>query len=325
MPKIPTLPKLLASKIYKTGQTRGADDDVIFQNRVGRNSTVLISYSSFDKIVEEDDQFENGYIVLISPDEYFNDPSFGNELKKRGLSLGENALLFYETRSQWNKFNPDDKGFSFATSRTAPLGGQYVARVPSLTSESAEKIIKGYSNSKLKGAGIRVYEYASTEITVKARIQLELLFWHCENAKAVAKFTGMSDDDIEIRIKYNTDLATKFELDNWDELKVMRIINENKNTICPLCLKPLSANGFFSKVVQAIGREVPDLTITELNLFHIKELRIGEYNHKPYNLGWGHHHCNVVTKDAGIMETLVWMKEVIELNEKSGYKITSDI
>jgi hypothetical protein len=42
--KLPKLPQLLERKIYKTGQTRGADDDVIYQNRVGRNSTVLIPY-----------------------------------------------------------------------------------------------------------------------------------------------------------------------------------------------------------------------------------------------------------------------------------------
>lgn len=30
MPRPPKLPKLLDRKFYKTGQTRGADDDVIF-------------------------------------------------------------------------------------------------------------------------------------------------------------------------------------------------------------------------------------------------------------------------------------------------------
>ena len=40
--KLPKLPELLERKISKTGQTRGADDDVIFQNRVSRNNTVLI-------------------------------------------------------------------------------------------------------------------------------------------------------------------------------------------------------------------------------------------------------------------------------------------
>lgn len=35
--KLPKLPELLERKISKTGQTRGADDDVIFQNRVSRS------------------------------------------------------------------------------------------------------------------------------------------------------------------------------------------------------------------------------------------------------------------------------------------------
>ncbi len=42
--KIPKLPQLLDRKIYKSGQTRGADDDEIYQNRVNRNSTALIRY-----------------------------------------------------------------------------------------------------------------------------------------------------------------------------------------------------------------------------------------------------------------------------------------
>ena len=41
MPKkgLPKLPSLLDRKIYKTGQTRGADDDEIYQNRVSRTSS----------------------------------------------------------------------------------------------------------------------------------------------------------------------------------------------------------------------------------------------------------------------------------------------
>lgn len=70
---------------------------------------------------------------------------------------------------------------------------------------------------------------------------------------------------------------------------------------------------------QAAGREVIDLTITQLNLFHIDELRMGVCNHRPYNLGWGHHHCNVVVKDAGISATLRWMYEVIQRNIADGH------
>ena len=98
-----------------------------------------------------------------------------------------------------------------------------------------------------------------------------------------------------------------------------RILNHSKITICPLCLEEVSAEGFFSKMEQANGREVLDLTITQLNLFHIEELSYGVFNHKPYNLGWGHHHCNVVVKDSGILETLQWMAEIVAENQRIGY------
>lgn len=70
---------------------------------------------------------------------------------------------------------------------------------------------------------------------------------------------------------------------------------------------------------QAVGREVLDLTITQINLFHIEELRMGLFNHRPYNVGWGHHHCNVVVKDVGIRETLDWMRVVLQRNIEEGH------
>ena len=81
--RLPKIPSLLDRKIYKTGQTRGADDDVIYQNRVGRNSTVLIPYAYFDscKIAPDNEgQFERGFIVLIKPEDYFNNDVFQEEM-----------------------------------------------------------------------------------------------------------------------------------------------------------------------------------------------------------------------------------------------------
>ena len=76
-----------------------------------------------------------------------------------------------------------------------------------------------------------------------------------------------------------------------------------------------------SRIVQAHGREVPDLTVTEISLFHIEELRPGVFNHRPYNLGWGHHHCNVVVKDSGIFPTLKWLVDIIARNRRAGFDI----
>jgi len=321
MARPPKIPKLLASKIYKTGQTRGADDDVIFQNRVNRNNTVLIPLQNFEacKLAPTDEgKYDNGFIVLINPDEYFANDVVPKKMTELGLELGNNALLFYYSRTQWNAYNPVEKGLTIATSRSNPLGGQYVARVPSTTSKEDKKIMDGYSTTSMKGAGIRVYEFASSEIIKQCRVQLEYIYWSCHDATEVSEELGMSKEDIKKRVEHITDTANELGLSNLKQLQERRIINMDSKSICPLCLKEISAWGFYNKVQQAEGRAVSDLTVTQLNLFHIDELRIGQFNHKPYNLGWGHHHCNIVVKDAGIYETLKWMNEVVEINKKAG-------
>ncbi len=323
MPRSPRLPQLLERKIYKTGQTRGATDDEIFQNRVGRNSTVLISYDFWEIASVPppgERQFENGLIALITPNSYFDTPNINQEMQARGLTLGVNALVFYETRADWRAYNPEARGWQPAQSRRAPLGGKYVARVPATTATNeGDKINRGFTTTGAKGAGIRVYEYASTDAIQKCRLQLEALFWRCIDSTEVALEQGMSRADITTRQQYNRNLCEMEGLLDMYRLLNQRLVNANGRTSCPLCLEEVSASGFFTRVEQAEGRVVPDLTITQLNLFHVEELRLGRYGHRPYNLGWGHHHCNVVVKDAGIHPTLIWMYDVVRRNIDEGY------
>jgi len=317
MPRLPRLPLLLGRKIYKTGQTRGADDDVIYQNRVLRNSTVLIPLSCWElcrKPPAGEDRYENGYIVLISPDEYFGMKDPTRELDAQGLKLGKNALVFYETRGQWNEHTPAELKWRTASSRRSPLGGQYVARVPGITAESGGKINQGFTTTANKGAGIRVYEYASSDIIRKVNVQLEALFWLSGDAQIVAKKYGMGDKELSLRRDEILKIARAEGLLDYKRLAEARVIDRANVTICPLCLAQLSSEGFFARMEQAEGRAVPDITVTQLNLFHLNELRVGSFNHLPYNVGWGHHHCNVVVRDAGIPKTIEWMKSVLERN-----------
>ena len=90
------------------------------------------------------------------------------------------------------------------------------------------------------------------------------------------------------------------------------MVDDENRTICPLCKRHISAGDFLKRGEQAEGREVYDITVTEVSLFHIQELRVGKLQHKIYNLGWGHHFCNVVVKDAGIVPTLKWMRDVLD-------------
>jgi len=129
----------------------------------------------------------------------------------------------------------------------------------------------------------------------------------------------MTWDDAKQRQSAITEICEKDGLHDRQKLTTIRILSKLGHTICPLCLEELSSNGFFNRLEQAEGRAVPDLTVTQLNLFHIQELRIGVFNHRPYNLAWGHHHCNVVVKDSGIEETLEWMSRVLQRNTAEGH------
>ena len=229
--------------------------------------------------------------------------------------------MFYETRTQWNANNPGALNWQPAESRVSPLRGQYVARISATTASdnAGGKIIRGFDTTANKGAGIRVYEYAGETAIADCRCQLEALFWLCEDSEAVVVANGMTSRDAALRKSAILEECEHRGLFDLHRLAGVRIVNRNSKTICPLCLVELSSQGFFNRMVQAEGREVLDLTITQISLFHIEEVRMGAFNHRPYNLGWGHHHCNVVVKDSGIVETLRWMNSVLRRNIADGH------
>ncbi|MCH7493150.1 BstXI family restriction endonuclease [bacterium] len=317
------LPEFVAKKIYKTGQTRGADDDQPFQNRVLRSSTVLIPYSlwSRNKTVRTH-SFACGAIILVEPPTYAGWLAAGSI--PPGVVIGTNALVYYETRQQWTKHPPHNWGFVAASSRTPiarkrlPLGGQFFARVPATTSAGQGTIKEGFVGraSGGKGAGIRIYEYASCETLKATRLQLAYLAWQTKSMVSLAQSKGVlnpvaSKKAVETECK-RLRLSTISKLERAGTMC-------NGMTICPLCRVPIDAGDLLAPVPQMKGREVLTQRITKVNLFHIEPLVPGRFNHKSYNLGWGHHHCNVVATDAGIARTLDWLSKVLKNN---GYLVT---
>jgi BstXI restriction endonuclease len=317
---LPRLPRLVEQKLVKTGYTRGATLKEIYQNRVTRNNPVLIPWGAWDRCKapgDGNDTYENGFIVLLEPSWYFTTADPDLQMEARGLELGVNALLIFRHRSDWDRFRPrtgrlaNGKPFVVAKSRSAPLGGVYFARIHATVAHNGGSRIEGFNTSRLRGAGIRVYEYASAATILQARLQLECLMWLCRDAPEQMVTAGMSVADADRRRAAQLTEAARNHLLDYGRLITLRMVNVNLHTICPLCMKTMSAGEFLRRSVQAPGRETHDLTTTEASLFHIEELRVGSHQHKPYNLAWGHHFCNVVVKDAGILPTLAWMREVV--------------
>lgn len=318
---LPPLPSLLQQKLTKTGYTRGATVREIYQNRVTRNNTVLIDWRYWKDCSPppEESVYENGFIGLVAPSWYFQNPEKSDsDLAAVGLEIGRNALLLFTKRTDWDRFVPpkgrlpNGKPFGVATSRVEPLGGTYFARVAATVADGGGEIISGFNTTSLRGAGIRVYEYASQATIKSARTQLECLAWMCSDSEPAMKQAGMTTADIQQRRGSVMATAEAEGLLDTSRLKASWVVNSRSQTICPLCKEEISALDLMKRSAQAVGREVHDLTITEISLFHIQELRMGTFQHKPYNLGWGHHHCNVVVKDAGIKLTLEWMEQVLK-------------
>ena len=282
-----------------------------------RNNTVLIRLNYWDLCKPTDDlSYEKGFIVLVDPEWYFTRDNPDGDLKQKGMTLGRNTLLAFERRSDWETYGPpnmlpDGTALSPAKSRRNPLEGNYVARVAATVSDHSVPIISGFDTTGTRGAGIRVYEYAPKNRIAECRLQLEALMWKCRNSIAAMSAAGMTADDAKDRKCYTIEAAKAAGLLDIDRLTKLRILTAEGHTCCPLCLDPLDAASFLSREEQAPGRETHDLTTTQISLFHLRELRVGELGHRSYNLAWGHHHCNVVVKDAGIDETLKWMQKVL--------------
>lgn len=325
--KFEKLPKLVEQKIYKTGQTRGATINEIYQNRVARNSTVLIPWNQLNECRHpyHNDDYENGFIVLVDPDWYFSDSGKDSELAAQNVELGKNAVLFYQQRRQWYKYGeeflqkgklPDGKPFCAPVRRESPIGGTVLSRLHATTAKSGDSLYMGFNETRLRGAGIRVYEYASKDVIQKVKLQLEALFWLCPGSIPLCVAEGGTLAGATRRRNETLKRCQVEGLLDYAKLRDIRAINEKNETMCPLCRKIIRADEFLCREEQAEGRETWDSTVTEVSLFHISELRVGTLQHRPYNLGWGHHFCNVVVKDVGIESTLEWMTHVLINNRR---------
>lgn len=297
------LPEDIRKKIGKTKQTRGAQpyDRVPYQNRVNRTGIAVVPYRFRNTL--HPDGFIDGYRVMVKPDEYFEAPGVRGPGFDPAVEVGRNAFVYYDSRRDWRRFPPPADWIA-CPDRSGT--GHYIARVPATTAtdaDEAREVVAG------EPQGIRFFEYASPTDLERSIAQLSWLAWLTEGIDAVRTDGEAGIPKTLQRYLDENDLAVS---ERFLEMgAIVRHPLGGFRAVCPLCRAVITAKELMSRVEQMEGREVVDLTITEVNLFHIKELRPGEYNHRPYNLAWGHHHCNAVARDNGVGWTIDWMQAVL--------------
>lgn len=288
------LPSAVKDKINKTKQTRGAQpyERVPYQNRVNRNSIAVVPYAFRNRL--HPDGFESGYRILVRPSDYFHAAGVPREDFDSSVRIGDDAFVYYDNRREWISLPPDP---TWVPCEDRSGDGHYIARVPATVAAEGAAVVEGVPQ------GIRFFEYASSEEIRDTVAQLAWLAWNTDGIDNVS--AGPPQTLI--------DYLDERQLRDAKRLVAIGAVEPEPHhrAICPLCLQVITLSGLMSRVVQAEGREVVDLTTTEVNLFHLRDLRPGEYNHVAYGLAWGHHHCNAAARDHGIEYTLDWMESVL--------------
>lgn len=95
-------------------------------------------------------------------------------------------------------------------------------------------------------------------------------------------------------------------------------------TLCPLCLTPLNKPPAGLELPEREEVFQPPWRPTKreegepesLQLFHTEPLRESKIHHKPNLTRYGHRWCNVATADHSIIETIDFMRAILEAHER---------
>src|SRR5699024_8677258 len=354
--------KQLKKKIDKTTEARSGKG--IYKRRNNRNYRVIIHYSTYQKIINENPDFlkkyENGYAVRISPEEYFE-----SEQLAAGLEIGKNAFVYYKTIESYRKYPPkkewneiielytSNSDYESRKNAEQEWVGEYAKFINNTSTAKVSRICK--SNHKLSkaekaelkekynlktvpaqaGLGNFDYDYASKEEQTNIKYQLSFLLLNinnmdehlyelCKNdlSKRELEFSNIAYEAASFgkqefmkvyqqSLDIIVDYCDEHNLLDFKKLEEIRAwSNERKEPVCQLCLETLSAKDFLETELQVDGREEEDNTRSKIALMHIHALKPGEINHRAYNLGWGHRHCNQIQEDMDIETTLLRLKKI---------------
>lgn len=231
----------------------------------------------------------------------------------------------------------------FINNAKPPLVSTICKTNNSLSKEEIKRLKEQYRLEKVPsqaGLGNFDYDYATKEETLKIKYQLsylmlnvkgmdEYLYELCKNDVVERKYEFPSDAYIaaaagkdafvnlyQETLRFIEVFCNEHGLLDLQKLEDIRAWDNNMHEpVCPLCLETLSPEDFLEVESQAYGREEEDNTRSKIALMHIRALKPGELNHRTYNLGWGHRHCNQIQEDQDIETTIHRLRKIVNNNE----------
>jgi hypothetical protein len=263
-----------------------------YQNHVYRNNRVIIPFERLDTV--ELDDFRDGYIVRLFPDQYFSAPGVVREGFRADDApvVGRDAFVLYRSHESLVEYPPpedwevrslarDGKKVKSRSSRAIDRG-QYVLRL-------SQGGASNKSRSEGPPQGIFAPEYAPAKTNYDCQAMLAWLIVHTRSSpytttqalhlKAILEQRGLLGDRLE-----------------------SAGITRNGLSICPLCLRVIDyaelhepvefqqVDGLLNAAIQVQGAT----RSTKANLFHLEPLVYERLNHRPTSVAWGHASCNTL-------------------------------
>jgi len=270
------------------------------QNKVSRASKVAIPldvYVQYPALGTH--AYDSGFIVYATPQEHFSG-SVPNT-----LVLGRDYIVLYSKASQltanppppgWNIFElVDSNGASVTTWNTASTWrGEYYVRVKTDGKWT-------YGAGRVKAIGIRQDEYCSRVDQRFIVGQMAYLAWSMPGTRT--RF------GVAATPQYLIDFLSANNMLDLPRMQAVGMIGSNGIAQCPFCREELTYQELVDQANQQVGRQLSSSNATALHLMHIEPLKMGSFNHKPYNLAFGHAKCNHAQGEDSISDSIAFLFE----------------
>lgn len=261
-----------------------------YQNHVLRSNKVIIPYERLGQAPLA--SYQNGYVVRLFPDQYFDGPSQVKAAFTQPNSprVGIDAFVLYRTHDQFANL-PPLAGWNV---RSLELNGAPVLERVAGAVDAGEYALRiaahGNNLARSEGPpqGIFAPEYATENTNYLAKCVLAWLTAHTVDSPYVAAQAQHLEKILEE--------AGLFQPREWEAMGLLR----SGHTTCPLCMKHIRYSELHDQVsftdeasLLNASEQVENATrSTVVNLFHMVPLTYSDIEHIPQNVAWGHAICN---------------------------------
>jgi len=254
------------TKLTKSRLDRGGGE--IFTKRRKRNDVVLLPFETFTNSlnceVEKLSIYEQGYYILCSPEEYYNNSKILKDLP---------SLIYYQLKEDVLNYPYSEEDITKKDS-DGKIIGKVVVNIMDLNKHSKKIEYKG-----VKLIGQNAYDYATEKEQdyVEYCLLYQMIKMEDFNNFFDKKFLNLVENFV--KIFENSELY----------LNNPRLIENTSNgTKCPILKKKLLYSDIINGTIKGdLGRNNNNRTVTKINLHHIDRLINGKLNHNHKNVFLG--------------------------------------